>query len=233
MLQLVAQSQPGFNSASHPNTSIPAGHSKLQPVMWVNQPQTVPVMSQPVAHPVDSVQYFVPGTADVATTQVHHYLMGAFAYNGDAQPQPTSGGAVKDNRDGRSVDDVTCRTPPRTEYRATSRHRCSTSISADGNNTLHNRNRRRSQSARRIAPAAEEEPEGWQLDSLQPDNIPDTPQPDRGRARVCATATGRHRRQGNQRLIQTLGYTYYANSCDVVSPCNHKSHWIYQPYLQP
>jgi len=136
-----AQPQSGCGVAGEAGLPIPEGRSQSQLVMWTHQSQTVPVMTQPAAHPVDPVvQYFVPGTSDVATTQVRRNLMGAFADNGYAQPQPTSGGAVKDNRDGRSVDDVTCRTLPGTEYTATGR---------------------RSQSARRTAAAAEEEPEGW------------------------------------------------------------------------
>ena len=136
------------------------------------------------------MQPALPGQAvkiEALRQPVRRNLMGAFADNGDVQPQPTSGGAVKDNRDGRSVDDVFCRTPPGIEYRATGR---------------------RSQSTRRTAPAAEEEPEGGNYPVCSQttyQTLRNRTEVDGGRVRVCATATGRHRRQGNQRLIQALG----------------------------
>ena len=83
-----AQPQSGCGVAGEAGLPIPEGRSQSQLVMWTHQSQTVPVMTQPAAHPVDPVQYFVPGTSDVATTQVRRNLMGAFADNGYAQPQP-------------------------------------------------------------------------------------------------------------------------------------------------
>jgi len=52
--------------------------------------ECVDLWTTPSENSPQPVQYFVPGTSDVATTQVRRNLMSAFADNGDAQPQPTT-----------------------------------------------------------------------------------------------------------------------------------------------